>query len=234
MTYGSQTWSLTKRLTNKNCSKSNGDENVKYKTTRQSTILRDKKKKGPKINDIIESILKQKRKWAGYIARMKNNRRTKPCTEWQPKRVKRSRGRLSRRWKDDIVKDWGKHLKQDSIRQATMVGIDGGLHPAVDGQRPSEVNWYGWDVRFEHNVKGAKTTHTSLLWQNAVIQPPCWNMETKTVWTEKWLMVNLLPKAQPDTTIEARRKTRQKEIAARYDNRGAKEDKTEGNHSSIQ
>ena len=29
----------------------------------------------------------------------------------------------------------GNQLKQESIRQKTMEGIDGGLHPAVDGQR---------------------------------------------------------------------------------------------------
>ena len=28
----------------------------------------------------------------------------------------------------------GNHLKQESNRQRTMEGIDGGLHPAVDGQ----------------------------------------------------------------------------------------------------
>ena len=33
---------------------------------------------------------------------MKDNRWTKRCTEWQPKRGKRSRGRPSRRWQDDI------------------------------------------------------------------------------------------------------------------------------------
>ena len=36
-------------------------------------------------------------------------------------------------------KDRGSRLEQDSIRQTTMEGIDGGLHPAVDGQSLSEV-----------------------------------------------------------------------------------------------
>ena len=56
-----------------------------------------------KIIDIIEYTLKQKWKWAGHIARMKDNRWTKRCTEWQPRRGKRSRGRPSRRWQDDIT-----------------------------------------------------------------------------------------------------------------------------------
>ena len=31
-------------------------------------------------------------------------------------------------------KEGGNHLEQESNRQMTMEGIDGGLHPAVDGQ----------------------------------------------------------------------------------------------------
>ena len=63
--------------------------------------------KRTKITDIIEYTLKQKWKWAGHIARMKDNRWTKRCTEWQPRRGKRSRGRPSRRWQDDITEKEG-------------------------------------------------------------------------------------------------------------------------------
>ena len=57
--------------------------------------------------DIIEYTLKQKWKWAGHIARLKDNRWTKRCTEWQPRRGKRSRGRPSRIWQDDITEKEG-------------------------------------------------------------------------------------------------------------------------------
>ena len=36
------------------------------------------------------------------------------------------------RWQS---KEEGNNLQQDSIRQITMGSIDGGLHPALDGQR---------------------------------------------------------------------------------------------------
>ena len=71
--------------------------------------------KRAKIIDVIEYTLKQKWKWAGRIARMKDNRRTKRCTEWQPRRGKRSRGRPSRRWQDDITEKEGTSW----IRKAT-------------------------------------------------------------------------------------------------------------------
>ena len=57
-----------------------------------------------KITDITEYTLKQKWRWAEHIARMKDNRWTKRCTEWQPRKGKRSRGRSSRRWQDDIAR----------------------------------------------------------------------------------------------------------------------------------
>ena len=42
--------------------------------------------------DITEYILRQRWRWAGHIQRMKDNRWTKRCKEWQPRRGKRSRG----------------------------------------------------------------------------------------------------------------------------------------------
>ena len=63
--------------------------------------------KRTKIIDIIEYTLKQKWRRAKHTARMKNNRWTKRCTEWQPRRGKRSRGRPSRRWQDDITREEG-------------------------------------------------------------------------------------------------------------------------------
>ena len=64
-------------------------------------------RKRTKIIDIIEYTLKQKWKWAGHIARLKDNRWTRRCTEWQPRRGKRSRGRPNRRWQDDITEKEG-------------------------------------------------------------------------------------------------------------------------------
>ena len=97
-----------------------------------------KKKKNPKKIDIIEYTLLQKWRWAGHLARMKDNWRPKRCTEWQPRRGKRSRGRPYRRWQDDITKEGGSHLEQESNKQKAMEDIDGGLHPAVDGQSLGE------------------------------------------------------------------------------------------------
>ena len=56
-------------------------------------------RKRTKIICIIEYTLKQKWRWARHIARMKDNRWAKRC-----RRGKRSRGRPSRKWQEDITR----------------------------------------------------------------------------------------------------------------------------------
>ena len=94
-------------MTNKteNRPKSNGKEMLDLKL--QDKIPCSEIRKRTKMNDIIEYTLKQKWKWAGHIARLKDNRWTKRCTKWQPRRGKRSREQPSRRWQDDITEKEG-------------------------------------------------------------------------------------------------------------------------------
>ena len=66
-------------------------------------MLIDQGKK--RIINIIEYTLKQKWIWARHIARMKNSRWTKRCTEWQPKRGRSLRERLARRWQDNSAEE---------------------------------------------------------------------------------------------------------------------------------
>ena len=107
MTYGCQTWSLNTQLTNK---MRTGQRAMERKML--NLKLQDKKpcseiRKRTKIIDSTEYTLKQKWRWVGHIARMKDNRWTKRCTEWQPRRRKRSRGPPSRRWQGDIARKEG-------------------------------------------------------------------------------------------------------------------------------
>ena len=65
----------------------------------------------------------------------------------QPRRGKRSRGRPSRRWQDDITEKEGL-----GKQQTTMEDIDGGLHPEVDGQSldENEVTKFGSSDRMTY------------------------------------------------------------------------------------
>ena len=104
MTYGCQTWSLNKQTTNKLRTAQRAMERKMLDLKLKDKILKipcSEIRKRTQIIDIIEYTLKQKWKWAGHIASLEDNRWTKRCTEWQPRRGKRSRGRPSRRWQDD-------------------------------------------------------------------------------------------------------------------------------------
>ena len=92
MTYGCQTWSLNKQLTNK---------------LRTAQRAMERKLLDLKLQDKIPCSEIRKRIHIVDIARMKDNRWTKRCTEWQPRRGKRSRGRPSRRCQDDITRKEG-------------------------------------------------------------------------------------------------------------------------------
>ena len=89
MTYGCQTSSLNKQSTNKLRTAQRAMERKMLGLKLQDKIPSSETRKRTKIIDIIEYTLKQKWKWAGHIARMKDNRWTKRCTEWQLKRGKR-------------------------------------------------------------------------------------------------------------------------------------------------
>ena len=97
MTYGCQTWSLNKQMTNKLRTAQRAMERKMLDLKLKDKIPCSEIRKRTKVINIIEYTLKQKWKWAGHIARLKDNRWTKRCTEWQPRRGKRTRGRPSRR-----------------------------------------------------------------------------------------------------------------------------------------
>ena len=111
MTYDCQTWSLNKQMTNILRTAQRAMERKMLDLKIQDKIPCSEIRKWTKIIDIIEQTLKKKEekkwKWAGHIARFNDNRFTKRCTQWQPRRGKRSRGRQSRRWQDDITEQEG-------------------------------------------------------------------------------------------------------------------------------
>ena len=66
--------------------------NVKLKDRVGNTIIRQR----TRVTDIVQYVVNTKLKWAGHIARMKDNRWTIRSTEWQIKGV-RSVGRPKHR-----------------------------------------------------------------------------------------------------------------------------------------
>ena len=126
MTYGCQTWSLTKALTNKLSTAQKAMErkmlNIKLKDKIPCKTIREK----TGVQDVVTFTLKQKWKWAGHVARMEDNRWTQRITNWQPRIGKRSRGRPTIRWRDDLVQHkgatWGRKARERESWKSSAEG----------------------------------------------------------------------------------------------------------------
>lgn len=106
MTYGCQTWALTKLQEQKIKSNQNRMERSMLKITWKDKMRVSEIKKKTRIADITETIKTLKWSWAGHIIR--NDRSwTRDITEWIPLEKKRNRGRQRKRWTDDFIKEAG-------------------------------------------------------------------------------------------------------------------------------
>ena len=126
MTYGCQTWSLSKGMGQKLRTAQRAMErkmlNLKIKDKVPYTEIR----KRTRVQDIVQFVLKQKWKWAGHVARLDDNRWTQRVTEWQPREGRRSRGRQRKRWRDDLVQLKGVTWRHDAQhRQRWRSDVEG-------------------------------------------------------------------------------------------------------------
>ena len=116
MTYGCQTWSLTKATTQRLRTAQRAMERKMLKAKLKDKIPCREIRAKTNIKDVVKFAAKQKWKWAGHVARLNDNRWTKRITDWQPRYGKRSRGRQAKRWRDDIVQmkgiTWGRDAGQ--------------------------------------------------------------------------------------------------------------------------
>ena len=108
MTYGAETWSITKELEQKLLATQRAMERRMLNISIRDRISCKDIRKMTGVKDILVKIKEMKWKWAGHIARIKDNRWTKRLTEWQPRIGRRRRGRQKRRWRDEIEAGHGK------------------------------------------------------------------------------------------------------------------------------
>ena len=112
MTYGSETWTLTKSLERKLVSAQRAMERimlgVSLRDRKRATWIRDQ----TRVDDIIMCIKKKKWQWAGHVCRRQDRRWTKITTDWEITDATRPKGRPMTRWSDEIRKFGGKHWKQ--------------------------------------------------------------------------------------------------------------------------
>lgn len=107
MTYGAETWTLTKEAVHKVQVAQRAMERAMLGIKLQDRVRNIEIRRRTKVRDVGEVITKLKWSWAGHIARQRDGRWTKTLTDWWPLTGKRSVGRPPARWVDDIKKTAG-------------------------------------------------------------------------------------------------------------------------------
>ncbi len=95
LTYGSETWRLTRELERKLRSAQRGMErrilDITWRDRKRASWIREQ----TKVEDILMTIKDKKLTWAGNIMRRRDNRWTTRVTVWQPRNGRRNQGRQS-------------------------------------------------------------------------------------------------------------------------------------------
>ena len=113
VTYGSETWNLTKIQTMKLRSMQRAHERIMLNITWRDHKTAEWIREQTKLRDIIETISKAKWTWAGHLTRRTDNRWTTKLTFWQLRGHTRNKGRPKFRWRDDLDK-FRKHWHRDA------------------------------------------------------------------------------------------------------------------------
>ena len=99
MTYGAETWALTKQIKNNLAATPTTMErrmlNITYRD--RNTNIREK----AMVTDVTEQVRRRKWTWIGHVSRIQNNPWTLRVT-WKTYERKIHRGRPARRWRDDL------------------------------------------------------------------------------------------------------------------------------------
>ena len=118
VTYGAETWNLTKKLSLKLRTMQRAHERIMLDLTWRDRKTSKWIRQRTKVKDILETISKLKWNWAGHIAKMTDNRWTSRTTFWTPRGYTRNRGRQKTRWRDDLdqhKRQWHRTAKDRSL-----------------------------------------------------------------------------------------------------------------------
>lgn len=116
LTYGCQTWALTKAHYRKLRTCQTSMERSMLSIRKSDRIKNTTIRKRTKIEDVIVRIRKLKWNWTGHIMRG-IEKWNKKIIFWYPRNKKRKRGRQFRRWEDEIKKLAGKIWTRKAVNR---------------------------------------------------------------------------------------------------------------------
>lgn len=108
LTYGCQTWALTKSQQTKLQTCQRAMERSMIGKRKVDKIRHTNIRKATKVEDVVVKLRTLKWKWAGHTMRG-DDRWSKVVTNWYPREGKRRKGKPLKRWEDDLVKMAGKN-----------------------------------------------------------------------------------------------------------------------------
>ena len=111
LTYGAETWTLTRRSMQRLQTTQRSMERCMLGITRKDKKRISWIRNKTKVIDVIQRVKNAKWSWAGHIARRTDNRWTSLIMDWYPRDKKRPRRRPQNRWKDEIRKQAGVNWK---------------------------------------------------------------------------------------------------------------------------
>ena len=115
LTYGAQTWSLTRSQENKLRTTQRAMERRMMGITLKDRVRNEEIRRRTGLKDVVIEAKHLKWKWAGHVIRRPDNRWSHRVTVWYPREGRRSRGGQRKRWRDELPENW-RHVARDRGR----------------------------------------------------------------------------------------------------------------------
>ena len=124
MLYASETWSTTKSEEKKLAVTQRAMERRMCGVSIKDKISNKELRQRSGLRDVVDGIYLSKRRWAGHIARLNDNRWTYRLTNWIPRDHRRPQGRPRNRWDGPMVKLFGQRWKQKACDRVFWRSVD--------------------------------------------------------------------------------------------------------------
>ncbi|MFH4981236.1 hypothetical protein AB6A40_007945, partial [Gnathostoma spinigerum] len=120
----SETWSLTKSEEHQLVVTEKATERRMLKITKLDHVRNEDIRQRTKVVDAVLESRKSKIRWAGHVARLKDDRWTRKASDWYSRSHERTMGRSSRRWNDLMRSRFGpmwRRMAQDRTKWKAAV-----------------------------------------------------------------------------------------------------------------